>query len=223
MAQYNDIPIQEPFHYSINEFKKFLDLNKIKYKKKVDGFPDMRLKEINVIHLNEKNKKYIEYLNNHINNLTTFINMNQKYKKDKQNQTCLICYENSDSLKGFVNLKCNHTLCASCFANHMRENNNCPFCRFEICDKPKKIIQMPVEMLIQMVNICITRNLTSREGLTMFEYIKKQVNNIVDLEKDSIQNNEYQKEIYLKKIFYEIKQSFQDIIYDVESYYMSFS
>ena len=32
---------------------------------------------------------------------------------------------------------CGHVLCASCFACHMRENNNCPYCQKKFV-KPKK-------------------------------------------------------------------------------------
>ena len=84
---------------------------------------------------------------------------------------------------------------------------------------------MPNEMICEMINSSITRKLESREELSMFQYIKKQINNIVDLknEPNSIEYYENKKQQYLIKIFKEIKESFQDIIFDTENYYMSFS
>lgn len=215
------IPQKDNFYYSLDEFKSFLDENKIKYKKKTNGFPDMRCKEINHIHLHQRNKKYIDYLNNHIDKLNDYLNT---YTLNDSDQ-CLICYEQLNTTKGVVKLKCNHILCVSCFANHMRQNNNCPFCRFEICDKPKKIINMPDDMICELINNSITRNIETRDGLSMFQYIKKQINNIINLKDQDmlIEDYENQKEKFIMNIFREIKESFQDIIFDAETYYLSFS
>ena len=50
---------------------------------------------------------------------------------------CPICYEEVKDNQ--VMNKCGHKLCISCFGLHIRENNNCPLCRDEICQKPKNL------------------------------------------------------------------------------------
>lgn len=40
--------------------------------------------------------------------------------------TCRICFEKMDSK---ATLKCGHELCASCLAQHARNDHRCPFCR----------------------------------------------------------------------------------------------
>ena len=74
---------------------------------------------------------------------------------------CSICFDKMTS--GVVSLKCGHTMCASCFVYHMRQNNNCPYCREEICIKPKNIIKMPALMCDRIVQLNITRKCPTRK------------------------------------------------------------
>jgi hypothetical protein len=51
-------------------------------------------------------------------------------------EECGICME---AMQGTASMKCGHQMCISCFAQHARLNNTCPFCRDEFVDsKPLK-------------------------------------------------------------------------------------
>jgi len=58
----------------------------------------------------------------------------------KKTDNCIICAEN---MVGKVTLKCNHEMCPSCFAQHSRLSNTCPFCRDEFAPPVKKREEMP--------------------------------------------------------------------------------
>jgi hypothetical protein len=53
----------------------------------------------------------------------------------KCDSMCAICME---EMSGTTILKCGHMMCASCFAQHSRVANTCPFCRDEFAPAPKK-------------------------------------------------------------------------------------
>jgi ribosomal protein S27E len=49
-------------------------------------------------------------------------------KPKEKKEECSICME---ELSGEVTLKCGHRMCPSCFAQHSRVSNTCPYCRDE--------------------------------------------------------------------------------------------
>jgi hypothetical protein len=52
---------------------------------------------------------------------------------------CIVCYEDViQGGNGSVKTNCGHIYCVNCFAQHMRRNNNCGYCRQELT---KKIIK----------------------------------------------------------------------------------
>ena len=54
---------------------------------------------------------------------------------EREKRECIICYETVDGEK--VNIKCGHTYCVGCFVKHMRLNNECAYCRTELCEAPQ--------------------------------------------------------------------------------------
>lgn len=73
--------------------------------------------------------------------------------------TCPICME---PMQGTTILKCGHSLCAACFAQHSRLANTCPFCRDEFAPKPRKPReQMPREVITSIIELYVAeRNST---------------------------------------------------------------
>jgi len=53
----------------------------------------------------------------------------------KQNETKEVCAICMEEMSGEVTLKCGHRLCPSCFAQHSRVSNTCPYCRDEFAPK----------------------------------------------------------------------------------------
>ena len=58
-----------------------------------------------------------------------------KALKAEEKRECIICYETVDNEK--VSIKCGHTYCVGCFVTHMRLNNECAYCRTELCEAPQ--------------------------------------------------------------------------------------
>lgn len=185
-------------------FKNYLDINKIKYKSKKNGFPDLRYK--NIINLYNKFK----------------ITDNHNYDDTNDTIDCPICYENINNNK--VILSCNHTFCVKCFSYHIRLVNNCPLCREIICDKPnnkKKLSNSEIDILI---NRQLTTSYTERNNLNLHNYIFKELNKFDTLNKiklnDQINIDVMKKEIF-NNIFKEIIESIKDVTEDIENYYSS--
>ena len=185
-------------------FKNYLDINKIKYKSKKNGFPDLRYKNI------------INLYNEFNNNLNDTNNTNDTID-------CPICYENINNNK--VILSCNHTFCVKCFSYHIRLVNNCPLCREIICDKPnnnkKKLSNSEIDILIHRQ---LTTSYTERNNLNLHNYIFKELNKFDTLNKiklnDQINIDFTKKEIF-NNIFKEIIESIKDVTEDIENYYSS--
>ena len=203
------------FLYTVNDFKQYLDENNIPYTPRKDGYPNMSYKNMRSLYNNHKKIKETEYYKK--KSLT-------RVKQDKTEMNkCFICYDNMES--GVVNLKCGHSLCASCFASHMREQNNCPFCREEICSKPKKIIKMPQAMFDNIIEINNERKYFQRENMNIKDYINNLINNFIthfNLDNEQLMLYNQQKTILRFKITQEIKEIMRDVIHDTETYYLSF-
>jgi hypothetical protein len=62
-------------------------------------------------------------------------------KRPLQNNICIVCIDDiCDKTTGSVLTTCGHMYCVSCFAQHMRLDNKCAYCRKElVCSLPKKI------------------------------------------------------------------------------------
>jgi hypothetical protein len=52
-----------------------------------------------------------------------------------RNEDCPICME---PMQGRSILNCSHVFCINCSIEHFRTKQNCPLCRAEVCDAPKK-------------------------------------------------------------------------------------
>lgn len=104
------------------------------------GHPDMRKAQNrrNVCDMASQLHRKLEQTKNENNVL-------KSKERLKCDSNCLICTE---EIQGPVILKCGHTLCASCFAQHARVSNKCPFCRDQFAPPPKKLReQMPPEII----------------------------------------------------------------------------
>ena len=141
-------------------------------------------------------------------------------KKDTQN--CNICYDTMN--KGIVKLNCGHELCALCFSNHIRENNNCPFCRFEICKKPKKITKMCASVYHGFIIKHLSARYLERDKMTITEFVESQMNlcyknlNLTEELNKIISKNK--KKVH-HNILYEFQETIKDVIHDIETYYIS--
>lgn len=82
--------------------------------------------------------------------------------------TCLVCFENLNT-EGRVILDCGHLYCPSCFAQHMRNDNRCGFCRKEVCVKNKKY-KLSDDKIIELVSDVINNsyaNILENDDLTI--------------------------------------------------------
>lgn len=67
--------------------------------------------------------------------------MNRKYKmstEEEEEVNCFVCFEILGVGTGMVTLKCGHSYCPSCFAQHMRRDNLCGICRAEVTEESPK-------------------------------------------------------------------------------------
>ena len=62
---------------------------------------------------------------------------------------CIICYETVDNEK--VGIKCGHTYCVGCFVKHMRLNNECAYCRTELCEAPRNKRRIDTDTRSQII------------------------------------------------------------------------
>lgn len=213
------------FTYCIRDFKTYLDLNGIEYVKRKDGFPNMKYKNIQKMYELHKQLKSLSHNVSNNNNLSQRVE--NQYQDKKQNpkpeSLCNICCDTMNS--GVVHLHCGHDLCANCFALHMRQNNNCPYCRMEICSKPKKIIKMPDCMHERIIYLNIGRTFPQRDNMTINEYIDfriKQSFELLDISCINHPDSERIMKCLRNHLIIEIKEIMKDVMHDTEQYYMSF-
>lgn len=138
------------------------------------------------------NKKFISYQEQN-NVLRTKLDM--KNFENSEDNTCSIC---CDDMNGCVILKCGHTMCPECFANHSRVNNNCPFCRMSFAKKietreniPNEVVNSIIESLFdpettatpdnyfEQLSIIIRNHDTVTQTSAFLEYIVKQNSRII--------------------------------------------
>lgn len=77
----------------------------------------------------------------------------------REQRECIICYETVDNEK--VSIKCGHTYCVGCFVKHMRLNNECAYCRTELCEAPQKKRRIDTD----------TRSRLIEQALSVDEYV----------------------------------------------------
>jgi hypothetical protein len=60
-------------------------------------------------------------------------------KRTRSKNICMVCIEEIGDTTGSVLTPCGHHYCVSCFAQHMRKDNKCGYCRKELtCLLPEK-------------------------------------------------------------------------------------
>lgn len=73
-----------------------------------------------------------------------------KYKMSNEDEPeCFVCFEPVGEKTGVVNLKCGHTYCPPCFAQHMRRDNLCGVCREEVTEENPKHLRAEVRRDIE--------------------------------------------------------------------------
>ena len=211
--------MEKKFYYTDDMFKAYLDENNIKYKKNKNDMPNMKYKLIRDLkeeHMKMKHLEFLKSINSSYRKKENFIMSEESSKTFK----CGICYEEKNIDKdGFAKLKCGHKLCVECYSLHIRENNNCPFCRDEICEKPKKIIRLPGEMYHSIIQNNLNQRFEERDNLTFVEYIDKILSPISEnSDIAAVVMNDMR-----NRILTEIREVLKDVIHDTERYYMSFA
>ena len=58
--------------------------------------------------------------------------------RPSQSNICIVCLESITDTSGKVTTSCGHTYCVTCFAQHMRVDNRCGYCRTELAPLPTK-------------------------------------------------------------------------------------
>ena len=146
-----------------NELIDFMLTNKYSnYKKTKYNKPDMRCKINKQYYKALLQRKILEKNKNE--NLHSYTNDKEEdYRKEiinmsnediellkTINEPCVICGE---LMKGnHTVLKCKHAFCSDCMISHFRLKNNCPLCRKNICEKPKKVEIMSEELVKGIIN-----------------------------------------------------------------------
>jgi hypothetical protein len=90
-----------------------------------------KLKEINIHNVVKWFDTYFDDNFKLLLNETEYMFTNINIKKEHHNETCMICYENSNNI---VSLGCcsSHITCSSCLKEWLNNKNTCPMCREEI-------------------------------------------------------------------------------------------
>lgn len=215
----------------MQSFKTYLETNNIPFETRSDGMPNMRYKRVKKLYQQYNSECILTFVKHSIETEKQkdehWMELSDKIKETSFE--CPICY---DTIKdNQVMNKCGHKLCISCFSQHIRENNNCPMCRVEICQKPKKIIKMPTEMRRQLIQKTIEETYEDRAGKTLVNYLLYQFDNVVkeviqsqeSLNSDSLSAETKNKIEEIKhKTKAEIVYSHNDVALEMEKYYCSF-
>lgn len=153
-----------PHYEYIAEFASFLNRNQIPYKKRKDGLPNMRYattkakydKFVNDMKQQEQKtvKKTIDLSSIEDDDDDEHFIHEHSVQTKIDTFECVICMDNiSDNI---CLLKCKHSFCVSCFAQHMRHNGDCPLCRDSVTEKPKKLARMPTETVELIAEYAMT-------------------------------------------------------------------
>ena len=138
-------------HVSSEQLRLYYENNGITdYPKRKNGYPNMTFK-FNRHHINKiiesRRNEYINKKNKREKLIQEFY---ESYSDNTKAQECIICCEPIS--KNIAILECGHTFCLSCMVQHGRENNNCPCCRIEFTNKPKKVEHMTGMTLNEIIS-----------------------------------------------------------------------
>lgn len=132
------------------------------YTKTKNNYPDMRCQKNKLYRARLIKEKLLE--KNKKENMSTFTSEKEvNYRSEildlteedikmfkSIQESCVICGETMKT--NHMTLKCSHAFCTDCAISHFRVNNNCPLCRTEICEKPKKISPMSSQLCDGMID-----------------------------------------------------------------------
>ena len=165
------------------------------FPKRKNGMPNMNFKmnkeTIKKI-VYERKKKLLEEKKNREQKVREFY---ESYTDEQEPSQCIICCENID--KNIAILECGHTFCLSCMVKHGRENNNCPCCRIEFTDKPKKIVHMTSATLNGIIHNNMYAHLENR-GETIQQFNQSQ--NVENVEQ------------FISRKINEIEQNYHELV-----------
>ena len=220
-----------PTHIIINmnskittqEFKDYLISNHIPFSLTSKGEPDKRSSTVRKYYDKLYYEKYISQ------EVDKRLSVKQKidnfvYNEEQENMECPICFDKI--VDNVAIIGCSHKFCLSCYSMHIRENNNCPMCRSEICDKPKKLALLPKQQSEYLIQTLITREEPQRENLSLKGYYKHK---IIELFKrfNSHFNPEAEPtkghiQILVNTLELESKLTMYDLDRNIRKYYRSF-
>jgi hypothetical protein len=167
--------------------------NIVDFPKKKNGYPNMNYtqnKKIKETILNlrkeRENKKLIAKAKI-IEDFHTSFSRQNNVQQTNDTPECSICCEPIN--KNLAIFDCGHSFCLSCTIYHGRENNNCPCCRVEVCNKPVKREKMPIHSMSSIINQHINEKLYNRGningdeiaaiGLTLKDFISVKLNELL--------------------------------------------
>lgn len=151
------------------------------YPKTKNGKPNMRFQENQRVKFNIIKEKMLK--ENKLQNKHSFTEQKDtNYRNEvlslsddeiesikRLSEECVIC--RSPMENEYCKLKCDHKFCVSCIMMHARNNNNCPMCRYEICDKPK----VPEKLSSLMLSHIVQSDLTLVSEYDIFNDHEKQM------------------------------------------------
>ena len=169
--------------FTMTDFAVYLHNRGIKdFPKRKNGLPNMT---------SQTNKKYYKEFVEHMN----ASRKTQKTQKNIQSRNthisqsivpfeCVICLETIDD--NMCKLKCSHTYCVSCFAQHIRLNGNCPMCRGYVADKPKSSSMPTVttQTIEDIVDSQMGRRYPERDNQNVEEYVTSIIERFYDDENE---------------------------------------
>lgn len=167
--------------------------NIVDFPKKKNGYPNMNYtqnKKIREKILNlrkEKENKNLMAKAKIIEDFHTSFSRQNNVQQTRDTPECSICCEPIN--KNLAIFDCGHSFCLSCTIYHGRENNNCPCCRVEVCNKPVKRDKMPAYSMNSIINQHINEKLNNRGniigigetsiGLTLRDFIAVKLNELI--------------------------------------------
>ena len=207
------------------------------FPKKKNGYPNMnytqdkKTKEIIINLRKEKENEKLRAKAKIIEDFHTSFSRQNNVQQTRDTPECSICCEPIN--KNLAIFDCGHSFCLSCTIYHGRENNNCPCCRVEVCNKPVKRDQMPLYSMNSIINQHINERLNDRGninsnepgaiGLTLRDFIAVKLNELIitylsvyqNLEQD--QNNF--KEIIIEELTKEVINTCSDVGISIINWY----
>jgi hypothetical protein len=175
--------------FTMTDFAMYLHNHGIQdFAKRKNGLPNMS---------NKMNKKYYEEFVDHMNTSKVAQKVYQSYNTHNTKSItpfeCVICMETIHD--NMCKLKCSHTYCVSCFAQHIRLNGNCPMCRGYVADKPKSSSMPTVttQTIEDLVDIQMRRRYPERDDQNIEEYVTNIIERFYNDESERNMSRNYMK------------------------------